>query len=390
MRVEINCRSTYLGIDGSRLFGSSSALEKPNELRSTLRSFFRWNGAPWFKGQISSAEDTALDLHRAFLSTGVTRSYFAPLDGLSLEDWSVSPHQKVKNIRFGPNEIALLTSGELGQRIPNEGLKRFGGWCEFPIEKLDDRYWLIVTVHEDSGPIWERKRSRLFHMTWSAIGNVPVYEPTYPAPIEDALFILLLTLVSEPNEISWKPFAVPWVYSFTDDPFEDPQHAPDHSLLSWTLVGEPGEEFEASDHSEFFEVTHQLLEALHRRWCKLETALEKTDPETANFHPLTKHFFVKALSEEGIDEIIANISCIEATLQLPTERNRTKLMKRYKHLVDNDEAYDWLNKAFKYRKNYLHSLGCQRRSKISPPGRSKTSPLDVMRYAVLGGCPGSP
>ena len=33
---------------------------------------------------------------------------------------------------------------------------------------------------------------------------------------------------------------------------------------------------------------------------------------------------------------------------------------------------------------------CQRRSKTSPPGRSKTSPLNVMRYAVLGGCPGSP
>ena len=33
---------------------------------------------------------------------------------------------------------------------------------------------------------------------------------------------------------------------------------------------------------------------------------------------------------------------------------------------------------------------CQRRSKFSPPGRSKTSPLNVMRYAVLGGCPGSP
>ena len=35
-----------------------------------------------------------------------------------------------------------------------------------------------------------------------------------------------------------------------------------------------------------------------------------------------------------------------------------------------------------------HLAKCQRRSKISPPGRSKTSPLDVMRYAVLGGCPG--
>ena len=38
----------------------------------------------------------------------------------------------------------------------------------------------------------------------------------------------------------------------------------------------------------------------------------------------------------------------------------------------------------------LPRVRCQRRSKISPPGRSKTSPLNVMRYAVLGGCPGSP
>ena len=38
----------------------------------------------------------------------------------------------------------------------------------------------------------------------------------------------------------------------------------------------------------------------------------------------------------------------------------------------------------------INSVRCQRRSKISPPGRSKTSPLNVMRYAVLGGCPGSP
>ena len=32
---------------------------------------------------------------------------------------------------------------------------------------------------------------------------------------------------------------------------------------------------------------------------------------------------------------------------------------------------------------------CQRRSKISPPGRSKTSPLNVMRYAVLVYGPGT-
>ena len=47
--------------------------------------------------------------------------------------------------------------------------------------------------------------------------------------------------------------------------------------------------------------------------------------------------------------------------------------------------------SFAWRYNRRYQLNtCQRRSKISPPGRSKTSPLNVMRYAVLGGCPGSP
>ena len=49
---------------------------------------------------------------------------------------------------------------------------------------------------------------------------------------------------------------------------------------------------------------------------------------------------------------------------------------------------------YRWRKNYggmgTDQRACQRRSKTSPPGRSKTSPLNVMRYAVLGGCPGSP
>ena len=44
----------------------------------------------------------------------------------------------------------------------------------------------------------------------------------------------------------------------------------------------------------------------------------------------------------------------------------------------------------KGQKNDYNDAECQRRSKISPPGRSKTSPPNVMRYAVLGGCPGSP
>ena len=50
--------------------------------------------------------------------------------------------------------------------------------------------------------------------------------------------------------------------------------------------------------------------------------------------------------------------------------------------IEGKESMRWLDN--------LRRSTCQRRSKISPPGRSKTSPLNVMRYAVLGGCPGSP
>ncbi len=66
-------------------------------------------------------------------------------------------------------------------------------------------------------------------------------------------------------------------------------------------------------------------------------------------------------------------------------QNKLGLMYIFDRGVSQDDvlAYMWFHNA-------AAQGNCQRRSKISPPGRSKTSPLDVMRYAVLGGCPGSP
>ena len=215
----------------------------------------------------------------------------------------------------------------------------------------------MASEREEGGSLYARTWLGQLHKEWDKIGTIPVFEPTYPTPIEDALFVLLLSFVKEPIEPPWKPFAVPWIYSFTDDPFAEAPRAPDPSALTWTFIGEPGEEFEVPDQSEFFEITQQTLEALKQRWRKLQVALARTGTDQANFHPLTKHFFVKALAEEGIDEIVANISSMEATLQLPNERNRTKLMERYARLIGNKEAYQWLDKAYELRKRYLHSLG---------------------------------
>ena len=65
---------------------------------------------------------------------------------------------------------------------------------------------------------------------------------------------------------------------------------------------------------------------------------------------------------------------------------RGLMIERANHVWCADITYIPVRRGFLY----LAAIMCQRRSKISPPGRSKTSPLDVMRYAVLGGCPGSP
>ena len=354
--LECCCRSVYFEFKGSRLPKQTINAVNAKELKRALQNFFRWNGAPWYERGCPSADETALKLHQAFLSKVVKRIHFAPLDRFYLEHQSLHEHQKKTNIRFGQNEVLLLAGDELAQRIPSEALIRFGRWHQFPIEKLGNFYWLITSEHEEAGPAWQRTWLSLFHKKSDEIGRVPLFESTYPTAIENALFVLLLSFVKKPNEAPWKPFAVPWTYSLTDDPFADASRAPDPSVLTRTIVGYPGEEFEAPDRSESFKITDQQLEAIKKRWCKLRAMRAEPEFDQGNFHPLTKYFFVKALAEDGIDEIIANISSIEATLQLQREKSRKNLMKRYSHLVGDDEALKWLDKAYEFRNKYLHSL----------------------------------
>ena len=59
---------------------------------------------------------------------------------------------------------------------------------------------------------------------------------------------------------------------------------------------------------------------------------------------------------------------------------------RVRNEFTDRDRHTFLCEFFEYGARYFeNSLNCQRRRKISPPGRSKTSPLNVMRYAVLGG-----
>ena len=91
-------------------------------------------------------------------------------------------------------------------------------------------------------------------------------------------------------------------------------------------------------------------------WTKLENLLVHAKSVDPNFHPLTRHFFVKALADSGVDEIISNISCLEATLMLKQDRGRPKLKQRYARLVGDTNAVQWVQLAYDLRDDYLHSM----------------------------------
>ena len=74
----------------------------------------------------------------------------------------------------------------------------------------------------------------------------------------------------------------------------------------------------------------------------------------------------------------------------PVQKQRQKVVPLAEGCVLEIGIGSGLNLPYYDPEKIERVIGCQRRSKISPPGRSKTSPLNVMRYAVLGGCPGSP
>ena len=354
--LEDTCRSVYLGLEESRLVRPPSIKVTPSVLSRALQNFFRWNGAPWFGDRTPDTGETAATMHRAFLRRTIHRTYLVPLDRLFLEDRSSGRRNEVTSVRFGLNEIVRLQRDDLSRRVPVDALGRFGARYQFPTVELDGFCWLATSRTEQAGPLERRTWLDLLNTNLAEVDTVGLFRSTYPTPVENALLVLLLILLKDPREIPWQPFRVPWIFSVTDDLFSDPVAPPDVSALSRHIVGDEHDHFEVPDKSEIFEFGDRRRKALQGRWNDLETLLARADTDAANFHPLMRHFFVKALSEHGVDEIISNLSCLEATLQLKRDRNRNPLKHRYARIVANDEAALWLTAAYRLRDDYLHSL----------------------------------
>ena len=188
------------------------------------------------------------------------------------------------------------------------------------------------------------------------IGRIPVFRSTFPPKIEEALLVLLLELRQTAGRHNLEAVCR------SLDLFVHRRSLCRTTTRDRSFSAElehcrrAGRRIRGIGPLEVIAITDREMDALQQRWHKLRTAWAKTDSERASFHPFTAHFFVKAFLDEGINEIIANISCIEATLQLPGEWTRENLMKRYQCLVNDEESCRWLDSAYRLRNRYLHSL----------------------------------
>jgi hypothetical protein len=149
-------------------------------------------------------------------------------------------------------------------------------------------------------------------------------------------------------------------FAFTDDPFSEPSRAPNPSALSWTIAGDEEHEYEVPDRSNYFSFKAAEIEnALGERWNRLEAVSNRSTEVGAKFSSLTKHFFVKVFADEGIDELVSGLTCVEATLMLREWKGRERMIERCQNLLHNDTALNRLRDAYDLRDKYLHGLGDQ-------------------------------
>lgn len=126
---------------------------------------------------------------------------------------------------------------------------------ELGVDIYDDR-WAAQGNSKAAGPLERRAWLGLLNTALVELDTVQLFRSTYPPPVEDALFVLLLILLKDPRDTPWQPFRIPWTFSFTDDPFSDPVAPPDPSSLSRQIVGDEYDQFEVPNLSEIFRVRH--------------------------------------------------------------------------------------------------------------------------------------
>ncbi|WP_208451923.1 hypothetical protein [Burkholderia anthina] len=228
---------------------------------------------------------------------------------------------------FGTARIAQFTADELEQLFDYPRLARHFPTLSLESKRLAQFHWLIVEeeVTADSRP--ETRALPFFSMDISRdFGEIEPHLGRFPKAVEDALFFLLLAPWedwSTLNEVDWRGFRIPWIYTLDDDLFVAPSRPPSPDSLTlepWIIQDNWGEEIEL-ERPTVLPLASKAVTGL--QWV---TDTAWTEWQSARTTPLFEtpvvHFLVRAFLADGIDEFIAHLTVIEAALGLESDHRR--------------------------------------------------------------------
>ena len=265
-------------------------------------------------------------IDHAFTRRAITRRHLCPLD---LAD-------DLPPLAFGQARLARFSADELSQMFDAERLAR-----NFPTQPIDAKrlaqsQWLVI---EESLAVNDGAEARAAPFMYMAMnrdfGEIDPHLGRFPPPVEAALFFLLLApweQWSTMQEVDWRGFRVPWIYTLNDDLFVRPSPPPNPDSLTlepWIVEDHWGEEVELERPTVLpldDEAKAGFALFTDAAWRELEAARS-----TNLFETPIAHFLVRAFLADGMDEVMAHMTAIEAAMGLEMDHKKSMRPKPDKH-----------------------------------------------------------
>lgn len=316
------------------------------------------------KGLASRPENAAGALHAAFLETHSKKLHLIPMDLA----------HRLPPLTFGRARLGRFTPNQLRELFNEEQLRR-----TYPKHKLDaDRFaefqWLVV---EETVEFEQDKGARVLPdllIDFSQdLGRIEPHEGRHSQAIEAALFFLLLAPWEEwsvMQEIDWRGFQVPWVYTVDSDIFVRRLTPPSHHSLNWTItIFDDGLGGEVEEDVPLMRNLEEQAETELPKWDQRYWEIVERARKSVLFETPIVHFFTRAFFADGIDEFLAHMIVIEAALGLHADYDQSRRVspdrhkgigatKRMRHrvggLLGNRTFGDQFDRLFNIRSAFLH------------------------------------
>ncbi|WP_413061411.1 hypothetical protein ACLN6N_02220 [Sphingomonas carotinifaciens] len=298
----------------------------------------------------------------AYQRKAARRLHLCPLD--TADELPALAFGSAQVRQYSTEELAgLFDATRLARNFPTRPLKA---------DRLAQFQWLVVEelVQLDHQP--ERRACPwLYEPLARDFGEIDPHLGKFPPAVEGALAFLLLApweQWSTMQEVSWRGFRVPWIHTVSDDLFIRPSPPPSPDTLSLEphiVTDHWGEDVELERPTTIpleDEATPELLKFDAAAWQQFEHGRA-----SALFETPIVHFLVRAFLADGMDEVMAHMTAIEAALGLETDhRNKPKtdprknlgatkrVMARIAALLGDVQAAADYKDLFEMRSAYVH------------------------------------